>query len=212
LERTAPQVPETDRVIERNLGLFPFFSLPTCIPYPVQGGCCSGNLTNALYYAWESIVRFKDGVAHVNLLLNRASPWLDVDSYLPYEGKIVIENKKARKLVVRIPRWVDRKALTCTVNQERANPFWAGSYLVFDNLRPKDMVTIEFPMMEETVKYVHPFDKEYTISFKGNTVVDIAPRETNPTAYPLYLRDHFKQNTAPMKKVTRYVSPVVLDW
>ena len=212
LERTAPQEPVTDRVIERNLGLFPFFSSPTSIPYPVQGGCCSGNLTNALYYAWESIVRHRDGVAQVNLLLNRASPWLDVDSYLPYEGKVVIKNKKARKLSVRIPRWVDRNAVTCRVNQGEADTFWTGNYLVFDSLRPTDVVTIEFPMVEQTVKYTHPFDKEYTISFKGNTVVDIAPRDENPTAYPLYLRDHYKQNTAPMKNVTRYVSPVSLDW
>jgi hypothetical protein len=212
LDRTAPQVPETNNVIERNLGLFPFFSLPTCIPYPVQGGCCSGNLTNALYYAWESIVRFKDGVAHVNLLLNRASPWLDINSHLPYEGKVVIRNKKARKLVVRIPRWVDRKAVKCTVNQKDAGTYWTGNFLVLDKIRKKDVVTIEFPMVEQTIKYVHPFDKEYTISFKGNTVVDIAPRETNPTAYPLYLRDHFKKNAAPIKKVTRYVSPVMLDW
>ena len=38
----------------------------------------------ALYDAWESIVRCLDDMAQVNLLLKRASPWLDVDSYLPY--------------------------------------------------------------------------------------------------------------------------------
>ena len=40
-----------------------------------------------------------DGHAQVNLLLNRASPWLDVDSYLPYEGKVVIHNKTAQEPV-----------------------------------------------------------------------------------------------------------------
>ena len=27
-----------------------------------------------------------------NLLLNRASPWMDIDSYIPYEGKVVLKN------------------------------------------------------------------------------------------------------------------------
>ena len=212
LDRTAPQKPVTDRVIERSLGMFPFFSMPTSISYPVQGGCCSGNLTNALYYAWESITRYKDGVARVNLLLNRASPWLDIDSHLPYEGKVVIKNKRARKMTVRIPRWVDKRAVECAINQTETDMFWVGNTLVFDGLQEKDVVTIEFPMVEQTVKYTHPFDKEYTITFKGNTVVDISPRETNPTAYPIYLRDHYKRDKAPMKKVTHYVSPVVLNW
>ena len=42
--------------------------------------CCTGNCIPALFYAWESVVRCQDGSVKVNLLLNRASPWLDVDS------------------------------------------------------------------------------------------------------------------------------------
>ena len=45
-------------------------------------------------------------MAQVNLLLNRASPWLDIDSYLPYAGKVVVKNKTARTISLRIPRWV----------------------------------------------------------------------------------------------------------
>jgi hypothetical protein len=56
-------------------------------------GCCSANGSIGLYYAWEGITRFSDGVATVNLFLNRASKWMDVDSYLPYEGKVELHNK-----------------------------------------------------------------------------------------------------------------------
>ncbi len=44
--------------------------------------CCPGNGNQVLYHAWEAIVRCKEGNAQVHLLLNRASPWLDIDSYL----------------------------------------------------------------------------------------------------------------------------------
>jgi hypothetical protein len=192
--------------------------------------CCTGNATQALYYAWEGIVRFNSNVAQVNLLLNRASPWLDVLSYLPYEGKVVLKNKKAEKLCVRIPRWVNKKAMQCYKNDEPreivggtlvdvdpiisrgepSSPFWVGNYIVFDKLDERDKVTIKFPMEEETVKYNYG-GKEYTLNFKGNTLVDISPRDEG-NGYPIYLREHYKKEKAEMKKVTRYVSPVILTY
>ncbi|MBI4531458.1 MAG: hypothetical protein HY709_08025, partial [Candidatus Latescibacteria bacterium] len=51
--------------------------------------CCSPHGSMGLFYAWEGSLRYAAGVAYVNLLLNRASPWMDVDSYLPYQGKVV---------------------------------------------------------------------------------------------------------------------------
>src|SRR6185295_1476171 len=98
--------------------------------------CCCGNATHALFYAWDAIVQCHHGNAQVNLLLNRASPWLDIDSYLPYEGKVVIRNKTARKLLVRIPRWVNRSALQSSINQADANPYFAGNYLIFEHVTP----------------------------------------------------------------------------
>ena len=38
------------------------------------------------------------GQAIVNLLLNRASPWLDIDSYLPYDGHVKVQNKTAKSV------------------------------------------------------------------------------------------------------------------
>ncbi|MBI4474004.1 MAG: hypothetical protein HY646_15150, partial [Acidobacteria bacterium] len=62
--------------------------------------CCTGNGSTALFYAWEAALRHHDGVVEINLLLNRASPWLDVDGYLPYEGRVVLQNKSARTVSV----------------------------------------------------------------------------------------------------------------
>jgi hypothetical protein len=38
-------------------------------------GCCNGNMSRALYLAWDSIVVSKDEQLKINLLLNRAFPW-----------------------------------------------------------------------------------------------------------------------------------------
>src|SRR5262249_18307723 len=67
--------------IERFVG--GFTETPTLTAAnPVMYGCCSANGSIGLYYAWEGITRFKSGVATVNLFLNRASSWMDVNSYL----------------------------------------------------------------------------------------------------------------------------------
>ena len=168
----------------------------------------------------------------MNLLLNRASPWIDVDSYLPYEGKVVIRNKTARKLSVRIPGWVDQRAVQSVVNEKKSSPFWAGRYLVFEGLAPKDVVTITFPMVETTETYTLKWKQEdfwfegtnpgtdwkapakpdqFTFRIKGNTVIEVTPKYEGGE-YALYQRDYFKQNKAPMKEVTRFVSDRVVRW
>jgi len=57
--------------------------------------------------------------------------------------------------------------------------------------------------------------------FRGSTLVDIAPRDTSPTGYPLYLRDHLRASPsaplrasqAPMKGVTRFVpNRIITNW
>ena len=204
--------PDPGDAIGRSLGLFAGASFATAITYPVQLGCCSGNCTNALYYVWESIVRFKDGVAQINLLLNRVSPWLDIESHLPYEGKVVVRNKRAKRVSLRIPRWIDRESIKSAVNEKQTTPYWVGNYFVIDELAPGDVLQIEFPMVEKTLQYTLPFDKKYSIHFKGNTVVDISPRDTYAASYPIYLRDHYGRKKAPLKKVTRFVATEVLDW
>ena len=56
--------------------------------------CCTGNCTRALFWVWRSILDCKDGRLTVNMLLNRALPWADVYSFIPYTGRVQIKMKK----------------------------------------------------------------------------------------------------------------------
>ncbi len=225
----------TENVIERNVGVFLSDAThPTLIPehnllYTI---CCTGNCMRALYAVWESAARCTDGAAQVNLLLNRAAGWGDVDSYLPYEGKVVVRNKTARTLSVRIPVWVDKSALRAQVNGQTTAMFWVGPYAVFDSLQPKDEVVLTFPVVESSETYTlkwkqTEFWKEstnpgasweplkeparYTCRFRGNTLVDISPRDEG-LGLPLYRREALKSTVTPMRKLTRFVATVVPKW
>lgn len=147
--------------------------------------------------------------AQTNLLLNRASPWLDIDSHLPYEGKVVIRNKRAWKLAVRIPRRVDKTNVTCGIKGYEVGPTFLGNYLRLDSVAAGDTITVKSPMAEATEEHTlgwsglshwteetspkvlvgpegwrPPVEPDtYSCQFKGNTLVDISPRSEGP-GYP----------------------------
>jgi hypothetical protein len=220
--RIDPRMETGEDVLERNIGSFMSCSDPTRA-YGWWTMCCNANMPMGLYEAWKGIVECSGNAARVNLLLNRASELLDVDSHLPYEGKVVLQNKSARRAYVRLPRWVDRSAVRCFVQEAGTTPQWVKNYLVIDGLSSGDIVTVEFPVVETVEKHtVVDYGHEYTCLYKGNTLVDISPRADRPArtvdrsddghefpvnkGYPLYLRDHYQARVAPTKEQERYVA------
>ena len=171
---------QTDiRAIERNIGSFCGNPFVTDYPRPWNGLCCNQNGAQALYQAWEGIVQDAgNGAAQVNLLLNRASPLLDVDSYLPYEGKAVVKNKAARTVYVRVPNWVSRKAVRSHIDGGSVPNQWLGNYLAFEGVRPGTEITLKFPMVERTIqRTLGATGVTYTIDLRGNTVMNISLRD-----------------------------------
>ena len=212
-----PHQEASEKVIERSLGNYAGMSTPTSIPKPWVMQCCTGNGTQGLYYAWEGIVREEGDSAQVNLMLNRAARSVDIDSCLPYEGKVVIHNKTARRVSVRIPAWVTRREIRADVSGQPRPLAWVGNYVVFDDLRPGDSVTVRFPIRETTASYTAasgtPDEQVYACTFRGSTLVDISPRDDSPTSYPLYVRDGMRSDHAPLKEVTRYIAnQAILHW
>lgn len=205
--------------------------------------CCTSHGNMGLFYAWDATLRYENGTARVNLLLNRASPWMDINSYLPYEGKVVLKNKEAEEAFVRIPLWVNREDVRCRIGSEELPAEWFGNYLRFAGLQADDAVTIEFPMVERTetwtvgetwgVPHGWPVLNVGTIiaaDFRGNTIVKLTPpilggqgeglvdyqgKRADPLPFPsLYelRKAQYLRTKAPMTKVTRYVSRLVLKW
>ena len=191
--------------------------------------CCSPHGNMGLFYAWDGILRYTDGVAQVNLLLNRASPWLDIDSYLPYEGKVVLKNKVCKETFVRIPLWVEKDTVGCRIGDRKVEPGWFGRYLRIEHLTPGDVITIEFPIKERTEQWTGPAHGGWspvlgcwfpqpaakspiTFKLKGNTIVGIS--EPILPGNPLFQSraDKYRADKALMIHVKRFVTPTVLQW
>ena len=173
-----------DRAIERSLGTFCVNGLVTQVPAPSNYYCCNHNGAQTLYHVWQGIVQDKgNGTAQINLLLNRASQQLDLDSYLPYQGRVVIRNKTARRINVRIPNWVSKGEVVCRVAAREVKAEWLNNYLVFAPVEPGVEIEVEFPMVERTLQRTNSgWGTTYTIRLRGNTVMDISPRAGKASA------------------------------
>ncbi len=213
-----------DNVVERTLGMFGSCATPVGIPQPWVMQCCSANAPRALYYAWEGALRHDKGTVTVNLLLNRASTWLDVDSYLPYEGKVLMHVKDAARVAVRLASWIPRSELQTRVNGTAREGVRLGNYMLLDELKPGDTIALSFPVQESVATYTGNAHRpggssskvretQYRCTFRGSTIVDVSPRDEDPTTYPFYRRDHMRQDAAPMKRVTRFVPErTIVNW
>jgi len=123
---------------------------------------------------------------------------------------------------------VNRAAVQVTVGDQMAAYSYAGNYLVLDSIKPKDQIIITFPMVTSVEKYTlkwkttefwwevtdpganwtSPNPITYTLTFKGNTLVDVSPRDSQP-GIPLYQRNAMRDATvAPMIKVKRFVADI----
>ena len=173
--------------------------------------CCMGNGTRAMYYVWEHILTYQNEELRVNLLLNRASPWADVHSYIPYEGRVEIKVKKpCRDLLVRVPEWIESGTprVKATRSGQATSVVWEGRYVRTGLANDGDVVAVSFPIEIKTVKKMIA-GNDYTLEIKGNTVVSVSPGGENG---PLYRREYMKADKAPSVKVKRFVAEQSILW
>ncbi|MBI2505044.1 MAG: glycoside hydrolase family 127 protein [Candidatus Latescibacteria bacterium] len=196
-----------DHVPERNLGAFAGWPSANDWGWGIMH-CCTGNATRALYYVWEHILTYRGGRLRVNLLLNRASPWVDVDSHLPYTGQVDISVKQPVELAVRLPEWVQPAQVRVRVKGKGREAGFEGRYARVGRVVPGDVVRLDFPIAERRDEAWIEKDR-YTLIRRGNEVVLIQPQGVN---CPLYQRDHYRDGTTLWRQVERFVPEQQIEW
>ena len=94
------------------------------------------------------MLRYQDGKLRINLLLNRASKWADVDSYIPYLGRVDVKIKQVVDLSIRIPEWATPTETRCTVNDEDRNLEWRGRYAKVGSVKPGNVAILTLPNLQ----------------------------------------------------------------
>lgn len=204
-----------ERVAERNLGAFAGWpsandwqgnherGRPSSIMH-----CCTGNGTRTIYYIWENILDYDNGKLKINLLLNRASKWADINSHIPYTGQVDVKLKQEVNLSIRIPEWVKPEEVKVRVNGTIRKLSFAGRYAKVGKVEPGDLITFTFPIFERT-ENIFIEKQKYSIICKGNEIVQIDPVGQ---CCPFYQRAHYRKNQIQWRKVERFVSDKLINW
>jgi len=224
-----PGLEELDNVVGRSIGAISNFNVGGRYQGPVQMHCCTGNGVQAFYYGWEAAIRHNAGTSTVNLFLTRFSKWMDLISYLPYEGKVLIKNKNSRNINVRIPGWALIKNVCVKINDNIIAPEYAGRYIMLSNLDGTERIEITFQQPKRKLSITVPnlnhrprLPTVVTANFIGSTCVGLDGNgEEDPTGseppwvrffgYPGYYKE-FRDGGYAEKETNYYVPDKVIKW
>lgn len=159
-------------------------------------GCCADAAIRAAHAIWTETVTGDTGETRVNLAFNRVSPLVEVVSCLPHRGEVSVLVKDARRILIRIPEWAPKDRTKAYVDKENVPVEWKGAYILFEQVRPGQQLTVTYPLRITEVKEVikgHEF-VEYTEKWRGNTIVDISPPGT---WIPMFQRPELESEQVP---------------
>ena len=144
--------------------------------------CCTANGALGMYYVLDSIINKQNDRVFVELLLNKSSRWLDVKSFLPFEGKVILDIKDAKEVAIRIPEWSNENSVDVHgANEIRIN----GKYLEISNLSKGQIIQVHFVLAEQIIHRVIG-ERPYKLTVKGSEVTSMHPRGQ---VYPLFNKD-----------------------
>jgi hypothetical protein len=158
-------------------------------------GCCSPAGVRALFLVWDNIVTREGELVKVNLSLNRVTKWVDVQSFLPYRGEVLVAVKEALDLAVRVPNWVKKSEVKVFLNGSSVSGEWAKDFIKLGGLKRGAQVLVQYPVRRVVLTEVimgHPFE----VTWRGDTVVAISP---SGTYEPLYERSHLDTDWVEVK-------------
>lgn len=209
------------KVADRLRGAFAGYSAPNDFVYSGDKGrghimdvqtCCVASGARGLYNGWNNIVTEERGRVSVNMLLNKASKWVDVYSYLPHEGKVVIRAKEdIKELLVRIPEYTPHTSVSVKRNIDGEDVILCGKdqlfgpivlpwvrkcFIKLTNIRKDEELVVTFPVVKrKTIETA--VDDTFEVEWAGDTVINITP---GGTYYPLYNKIKLKDKLDPMKQ------------
>ena len=156
-------------------------------------GCCAPEGMRAIYTTWSNTISRLPASAlgpagvYVNVSFSRQSPWGEVVSFMPDEGRLTVKSAVTDTFFLRPPHWASRRHVHAFVNARPVPTEWSGAHVRLE-ASPDDELTITYPM----VRFCHRVGGLWescapnlvmTFQWLGNMVVAADPP---PTKTPLF--------------------------
>lgn len=149
--------------------------------------CCAGGGIRAVFQVWSNIVTRDGDTVNINLALDRSTRGVDVTSFLPFQGCVIIRVKEDLTIRWRHPSHVAPSTITATASLSMQSLPWAkeGAFLNFGLLKAGTEITLNFPVPERTESVVIGNESgqkyHFEVRWAGDTVISIIPHAGNAT-------------------------------
>ena len=141
--------------------------------------CCGGSGTHGFFIAWKNASRFENGRLSVNLHVDKLLPQAEIRCFQPYQGRLTVNLKADCKVRVRIPEFVDPKAIRAKSSRGEVKAAVWGNYLELGSRQSGEKLEVSYPLPlhEEEATIGNPGFRQYRyrVTWKGDTVVRMAP-------------------------------------
>ena len=148
-------------------------------------GCCAPEGMRAIHTAWAHTIERRcgspwgpDGV-YVYMRFSHESPWGDVHSFFPDQGRLTVKPTVDDVVYLRPPHWTPRDQVTAFTGTRPVPPRWSGDYVRFD-ARASVEITITYPLVRfhHEVRGLWPDtapDLSVSFDWLGNMVTGASP-------------------------------------
>lgn len=144
-------------------------------------GCCAAEGIRAIHTTWENIVTDDTvngrNVININMSLPVETDSVRVISYLPNSGMLTAIAKVNGDFKMRPPAWTVKSAIRVWRNEKEAETKFSDKYVIFDDVRPGEKLTISYPLIEykQNVSIFEDESLTAVYTWRGSTAINVDP-------------------------------------
>lgn len=139
--------------------------------------CCGPAGVRALHDIWANVCRRDGDQLRLHILMDRDDPTLTLHHAQPAAGQLTVTAKTNCSLSLLPRSWWRIETLRCAIDGKPRTVATDGPYLDLGRLAAGDQLTLQYDL-PETDEPVHVNGRDYTVTWRGETVVAIDPPGT----------------------------------
>ncbi len=166
-------------ISERIVGGFTGGSEPGSISitkFRSLAGCCAGTGPQALQIIWNTVVEKKEDELTINLPMDiTLDDVVQVETFYPNEGKMVIVPAQTSSIKVRVFDWM-KNGLRVLVNGIEVEEVCVENNMIIVGSVEADCTCEIIHQLETIEKKEMIRGREYTVTWRGSDVVELSPK------------------------------------
>ena len=157
-----------------------------CHSHPHGGKVAVTDVTAAdvhtLVDVYRNIVVDNEATQEIFFHLDYEDARMQVTSQRAERAELAVTPKQETAVAIRVPKWTPRESIQVFVNDKAVAPVYAGNFLHLGRRPAGARIVMKYDLPERTTKETD-LGTEYTINWKGDDIVGVAP---NTDRFPMY--------------------------